>query len=277
MAVDEHRAINFDHVATVNLDVFGICQPPVSLTARNPKLIPFALRSLREAYSADFAIHSEDGRVMPCSRMILERRWAWFKEKFEAVTESARDIASRQGQDNDTITRVNGNGNGNGEHSPDGAGKRISGTGSIDPLLEKWKSDFDFRPGSLRISEPYPVCKAFLEYIYTQDLATPLQLKAPMLSALLIFGKQYHLPDLVDKVIFIMHERLNDQNAMGVYEIATLCGCRGLQVRALIIVLVSSFCHRPDEQILTWTVHDRAYNGNRTVAHHTEGTDLDLG
>jgi hypothetical protein len=95
-------------------------------------------------------------------------------------------------------------------------------------------------PKQLHLSEPYPVVLALLEYLYSESLLTTLQHRPPILSALMMISKQYHIPALVRLVAHAMHERLNEVTALGVYEIATLCEEKCLQVRALKIVLVSS-------------------------------------
>lgn len=95
------------------------------------------------------------------------------------------------------------------------------------------------RPTEIHISESYPVVQAFLEYVYTLDLVTPLQLRVPVLTGLLMFAKQYEVDHLRKLCVHALHGRLDDATALGIYEIATLCEERGLQVRALKMVLVS--------------------------------------
>lgn len=93
---------------------------------------------------------------------------------------------------------------------------------------------------TLYISEPYPIVKAFLEYIYTLDLVTVLQHRVPVLTGLLMLAKQYGVPHLERLAVHALHGRLDESTALGIYEVATLCECRHLQVRALKMVLVSA-------------------------------------
>jgi len=94
-------------------------------------------------------------------------------------------------------------------------------------------------PTYLDLPEPFPVCVAFVQYFYTLSLSTPLQNRAPVLSALLFLAKQYKIGRLAELVVHALHERLDSSNAVGVYEIATLSGQQNLQVRALNVIHVS--------------------------------------
>ena len=94
-------------------------------------------------------------------------------------------------------------------------------------------------PTYLDLPEPFPVCVAFVQYFYTLSLSTPLQNRAPVLSALLFLAKQYKIGRLAELVVHALHERLDSSNAIGVYEIATLSGQQNLQVRALNVIHVS--------------------------------------
>lgn len=191
---DEHRAINLDHVAIIELEVFGIYRPPPrhptlprsvpgSLAAYNDRTrIEAALRALHDGRLQDCQVVCEDGRAIGFSSRVLEARWDWFKNR-------------RQGEP----TTAN----------------------------------------ALYISESYPIVKAFLEYIYTLDLVTVLQHRIPVLTGLLMLAKQYQIPHLEALAVHALHGRLDESTALGIYEAATLCECRALQVRALKMVLVS--------------------------------------
>jgi hypothetical protein len=213
-------------VAIVDLEMFGIYQPPIRTACSSPRMIPFALKSLREGWSSDFHIVCEDGRALPCSRKILEERWPWFKDNWGQACDKAQEAL------NGMIHASTPNPEGKVEQElPDKSGLS---------RYEKWKSGFKIEPQTLHLSEPYPVCKALLEYFYTFDLVTALQHRASILSALLILSKQYELEDLKRKVVYSMNERLSGSNCLGIYEIACLCACTSLQVRALRLVLVSA-------------------------------------
>lgn len=187
-------------------------------------MIPFALKSLRESWSSDYHIVCEDGRALACSKEILKERWPWFKKGWEEACRKAKEAIQGMTTDSDS----------------EGPDKPIAEDRTSTPRANRWKSTLKVQPQTLQLAEPYPVCKALLEYFYTHDLVTPLQHRAPILSALLILAKQYELDDLKRKVVYAMHERLSGSNCLGIYEIASLCACTSLQVRALRLVLVSA-------------------------------------
>jgi hypothetical protein len=118
------------------------------------------------------------------------------------------------------------------------------------------------------ISEPHPVVMAFLEYIYTLDLVTALQHRVPVLTGLLMFAKQYEVPHLERLTVHALHGRLDEGTALGIYEVATLCECRLLQVRALKMVLVSAF-PRPVVSRLTGC---RRFKNARERTRTTDGS-----
>lgn len=91
----------------------------------------------------------------------------------------------------------------------------------------------------LVLPEAYPVILAFVQYLYTMSLITPLQQDLPILAALLTIGQTYKLPQLIEDVKHAMHSALNVASAPPIYEMATFYGLFGLQLRSLKLVLVS--------------------------------------
>lgn len=182
IGVDEHRAINLDHVAIIDLEVFGIYRAPERMAGRDDDRarVEVALAMLHEERLADCRVVAEDGRAVRCSKRILQARWTWYKDRSATC------------------------------------------------------------PGdTIHISESYPIVMAFLEYLYTLDLVTMLQHRVPVLSGLLMLAKQYGIPHLEALAVHALHGRLEEGTALGIYEVATLCECVSLQVRALKMVLVS--------------------------------------
>jgi len=88
---------------------------------------------------------------------------------------------------------------------------------------------------------PHEPClhSAFLQWVYAQALITRLQHAPPVLSALLLLATTYKLELLEKQVRHAMHGALNAATSVGVYEVATLCDCQSLQIRALKVVMVS--------------------------------------
>lgn len=198
----------------VELEIFGIYRIPHQ-PAVSPAFQDQLLRTLASGKVADFALVCDDGRKIPCSRKILEQRWPWFRREIVnftqralAIVEDARQTSAKDGE----------------VVSPEALPITLSAT--------------QLTPSTLHFSEPYPICLAFLQFLYTRQIITPLQNQPPVLCGLLAIAKQYDLPDLEEAVVHVMHEKLADETALGIYEIATLCGCTSLQIRALRMVLL---------------------------------------
>ena len=86
-------------------------------------------------------------------------------------------------------------------------------------------------PRAFHLSEPYPVTLALLQYFYSLALITPLQHTPVVLSQLLILATTYSIAHLETLVKHAMHKSLSNSTSVGVYEIATLCSSRSLQIR----------------------------------------------
>lgn len=200
------RAVNLDNVAIISLETYGIYRPPrLEIPA---KVQDVELKMLDEKLASDFEVICDDGRRIKCSRQLLTERWPWFAQEEQsliqklsgAVQDPPLDIA-------DTLL------------------------GSFTPAR--------LASSSLTIPEPFPVCVALVQYFYTLSLSTPLQNRAPILSALLFLAKQYKIDRLGKLVVHTLHERLEPALAVGIYEIATLAGEQALQIRALNMIHVS--------------------------------------
>lgn len=201
------RAVNCDHLAIISLEAFGIYQPP-NFALPHP-VQGVGLMMLDEKLASDYEVVCDDGRRIKCSRRILAERWPWFAEQDRLVAEQSVDIITED-----------------------------SSIDIGDTLLGSFKPA-DVHSTHLRLPEPFPVCVALVQYFYTLSLATPLQNRAPVLSALLFLAKQYDIQRLARLVVHALHERLEPAIALGVYEIATLCGEQNLQVRAMSMLHVS--------------------------------------
>lgn len=201
------RAVNLDHIAVISLEAFGIYQPPNLVVPT--KVQQAGLSMLDEKLASDFEVICDDGRRVKCSRKILSERWPWFAEQERELEDKAHGLISDAPfvDINDTLL------------------------GSFTPAR--------LAPHNLTLPEPFPVCVALVQYFYTLSLTTPLQNRAPVLSALLFMSKQYKIERLNRLVVHALHERLDLSNAVGIYEIATLAGEQCLQVRALNVIHVS--------------------------------------
>ena len=187
---------------------------------------------LDEKLSSDFDVVDQDGRRIKCSRQILSERWPWFAEQEAKLAETVA-----------------------------GAFKNASTLDIADTLLGSF-TPARLTPTQLNIPEPFPVCVSLVQYFYTLSLSTPLQNRAPVLSALLFLAKQYKIDRLAGLVVHALHERLEPNIAVGIYEIATLSGEQSLQVRALNMIHVSAYT-RPSSMLTSQS----AKNGSSSRSH----------
>ena len=166
------RLLSWDHVAYIDLEAFGIYQPPpntIDIAAQE-----LGLAALEEGVMADFEVVCDDGRRIKCSRKALEERWPWFREQRKLYLEAAaRALEALPSSAADVPL-------------PD-LPEAIPGNPRPDPRLT---------PRSFHLSEPYPISLALLQYIYAQALITRLQHAPAVLSALLLLSSTYQLPGL---------------------------------------------------------------------------------
>ena len=218
------RLLSWDDVAVIDLEAFGIYQPPKLVL--DIKAQELGLAALEEELLADFEVVCDDGRKIRCSRKVLEARWPWFKEQrrllllaatkaLESIPSSESDVPMPPSNDGDPIDRPE-------DDSP---------MNRVDPRLT---------PRSLLLSEPFPVTMGLLQYFYTMAIVTPLQHAPAVLSQLLLLSVNYNIPHLQGLVKHAMHRALTPTTCVGVYEVATLCGCQSLQIRWVLLVLWQS-------------------------------------
>ncbi|KAF8914852.1 galactose oxidase [Mucidula mucida] len=207
--VDDYnrRLLSWEHVAVVDLEAFGIYQPPPARV--DISMQELGLTALEEGILADFEVVCEDGRKVPCSRKLLEERWPWFRDQRRMLLESALHAMESM------------------PTSPMHVDLPSTYKGA-DPRLT---------PRALHLSEPYPITLALVQYFYAQALITPLQQAPAVLSQLLVLATTYNIEHLEELVRHAMHRALSNSTSVGVYEVATLCNCRSLQIRALKTVM----------------------------------------
>jgi len=211
--VDDYnrRLLSWGHVAIVDLEAFGIYQPPP--LKLNLHMQELGLAALEERVLTDFEIVCEDGQRIPCSRRLLEERWDWFGVERKLFLEKAIQ-ASEALPTSPMHTPL-----------PELPGDSTTRKPRVDPRLT---------PRALYLSEPYPIALAFLQYIYSLALITSLQHTSGVLGQLLILATNYRISHLESLVKHAMHQALTNQNSVGVYEVTTLCSCRSLQIRLVL-------------------------------------------
>jgi len=212
--VDDYnrRLLSWDHVAVVDLEAFGIYQPPpLKLDIRMQEM---GLAALEDNVLVDFEIICDDDRRISCSRKLLDDRWPWFREQRQKMLRAAK-ITSDSLPNSPMHVKLPGESPNTDDQHPD-------------PRLT---------PRTLHLSEPYAITMALLQYFYSMSLITPLQHAPAVLSQLLVLSVNYQLTHLESLVKHAMHRALSNSTSVGVYEVATLCGCRSLQIRYVTFVL----------------------------------------
>jgi hypothetical protein len=214
--VDDYnrRLLSWDHVAVVDLEAFGIYQPPP--LKLNLQMQELGLAALEERVLTDFEIVCEDGQRIPCTRRLLEERWDWFSRERKLFLEKVLQSMETLPTSPMDIPL------------PELPGDSTTQRSRVDPRLT---------PRALYLSEPYPIALAFLQYVYSLALITSLQHTPGVLGQLLIIATNYRIPHLESLVKHAMHHALTNQNSVGIYEVTTLCSCRSLQIR-----LVAFYC-----------------------------------
>ncbi|KAG8763184.1 hypothetical protein FRC11_005611 [Ceratobasidium sp. 423] len=304
------RLLSWGDVAYVDLEAFGVYSPPrrmfsaptppiltteaaASASSQDPTqthaLLPVIanLRTLHQEQLADFEIVADDNRRIKCSSAVLEARWGWFRRQRQLFRKKAQKIEAELSRD--PTRGRSGSRSGNGD-----AGGEYPDVSAIDREFAELDPRLSSR--ELRLSEPYAVTLALLQYLYGLTLVTSLQHAPPVLSALLLIACTYAeddrskdesavaetrsnpndsngnghahsrspgsspssvsgriplpsrptlpqfdaMPHLTALVKHAMHRALSPTNSVGVYEVATLCDCQSLQIRALKVVMASS-------------------------------------
>lgn len=110
-------------------------------------------------------------------------------------------------------------------------------------LPRKPSAEVRLTPRTLDLPEASLTILAFLQYLHTLSLSTPLQHSLPAITSLLSFSTIYRIDHLRALCVHALHEWLEEESATGsgtvaVYEAATLNSCHSLQIRALKIMMV---------------------------------------
>ncbi|BGP32199.1 hypothetical protein JCM10296v2_003979 [Rhodotorula toruloides] len=220
----DHRQTNFAHVAVIDLESFGIYQPP-------PQSLPpiaqsFGLLTLAQPFLSDFEIICFDGKRLACSRKVLVDRWPWFAAKLEEFKSRASAVQAAQQL---------------------GKAQPVENGATTEAPVSTAAYDLRLTPRTLDLPEASSVVQAFLQYLYTLTLCTPLQLHPPVLAALAIFSRTYEDDALWALCVHALHGVIEKeaQAAPLVYEAATMSGSTALQIRALRTMLLPSPVRSP--------------------------------
>jgi hypothetical protein len=199
-----HRQTNFDHVTVVDLEAFGVYQPPPATMSTNAQELGLAL--LNDSNMADFEIVTQDDRRIPVNSQLLSQRWPHFK----ALVNQQAERVSKPKYDEETIKNP-----------------------------EDEETILMYNNRALEFPEPYPVTLAFLQYLYTDHLLTSQQHQPQILAQLLLLADMYDLDRLRQLTSHSLHQSLSMSTAALIYETAALSRQTGLQIRALKVMIAA--------------------------------------
>ncbi|GAA5926440.1 uncharacterized protein JCM15063_000277 [Sporobolomyces koalae] len=238
----QSRQNNFAQVVLVDLESFGIYEPPPQPLP--PTAQTLGLLSLSQPRLFDFEIICNDRERLGCSRSILEDRWPWFASEIKSV-------ASKRSTPADTTLDILGEYDDASDDEPidvlqaqvSPPTTRPSTSMSMPrspPARPASKRLFSITAHTLELPLSSQEVKALIQYFYTLALSTPLQRSIPILASLLNFEKTYNiLPNLRTLIVHALHESLESDlgNAAKIYEAAAMCRCMALQIAAMQVMI----------------------------------------
>ena len=226
------RQVNFDHIATVDMEAFGIYLHPPSTCA--PIAQELGLSMLNEPSMSDIELVTFDKKSIPANSSILSQRWPYFSKLMKTTTamtpttsgsDGSTSCSSGDGKSNNNNGINNNNGNGDSYYK------------------------------ALSFPENYPVALAFLQYIYTDHLMTTQQHQPYILSRLLILADMYSMPRLSQLATHALHQILTISTASMVYETAALTCRTALQIRALRVMINAKKMLQQQQQMMQQQQH----------------------
>ncbi|KAI8064679.1 hypothetical protein BC940DRAFT_369014 [Gongronella butleri] len=265
-----HRQTNFDHLAVVDLEAFGVYKLPRITCSTLAQEMGLSL--LNEPAVSDFYIITRENQSIPINSAVVAQRWPYFDQLLEgsrtkqhgnnannskddvqspstprstASASSATHNNQHPSSSNTTTntTATNGNGNDNGITPPptsstnspptpmENGEKHHHQQASLEPVLLK--------SHSMLFPYPYPVVIALLQFIYTDNLLTAQQYQPHILAQLLLLADMYHLPRLQQLATHALHQMLNMSTAPLIFETAALSHQTSLQIRALKMMIAA--------------------------------------
>ncbi|KAH7045490.1 hypothetical protein BKA57DRAFT_81244 [Linnemannia elongata] len=194
----------FTHLVKVDLEGFGIC-PEIDEASIGTNGAKLGLVMLRDGLGADVVlVSSADGGRVRVNSAMVGQRWGYFQNL----------IKERNSKIKNDSTYI---------HGPRDEDARLQELTDL--------------PTEIVVRETMPILVAFLQYVYTNELATPHQLKLKSLQGLLLMSRRYDLTRLRQLVLRALHHQLDAHNAPTICEVAVLSGEFGLQTCALRVLL----------------------------------------
>lgn len=202
--VDDYRdrVHCFEHIACVNMEIFGIYRPPrPSYSAFGQGL---GLSLLKDPALSDLKLTTIDGHHINVNSAIIGQRWTFIRKILNPI------LNPPQLAEEDSDSRK---------------------------LALQSAEYMDFEKRELSFPDTYVVLVAFLQFIYTDHLVTAQQHQPHILARLLFIADLFDIPRLKELATHALHQMLNIQTASMIYESAILSNAISLQIRALRVLL----------------------------------------
>ena len=202
------RRSNFNHVVIVDLEVFGIYSPPKVTSGMFAQEL--ALGMLNEKAFSDMDVYTKDGYRIHVNSRILAHRWPMFTEVLNTCIYGEPNAGEQARRPSIASSII------------------LSNQHPALPVTE--------RPRILHLPVKGEHAEAFLSYIYTNALPSPIDI--PTSCALLVLSKRYApgLERLAALVSDVLHQQLNEGNAWQIIEAAAFSGQTALQIQAMLIM-----------------------------------------
>lgn len=213
-----HRQINFNHMAHVDVEAFGIYALPKTTCSSLAQ--EMGLRLLNEPAVSDFNIITQDNITIPVNSAVLAQRWPYFANLMKDNHVRVQQASGSDEQKKKEETTVEEE-------------KKKSSPEKEATIITLIKSRY--------MSFPYPhaVVLAFLQFIYTDNLLTAQQYQPHILSQLLLLSDMYDIPRLCELATHALHQMLNMSTAPLIFETAALSHQTSLQIRALKMMIAA--------------------------------------
>ncbi|KAI8328894.1 hypothetical protein BC941DRAFT_463863 [Chlamydoabsidia padenii] len=194
-----HRQMNFDHMAVVDLEAFGVYQlPRVTCSTLAQEM---GLSLLNEPAVSDFYMVTRENQSIPVNSAVLAQRWPYFADLMETN-----------------------------KHAATGMDSGLESTQITNTIMKSHSMLFPYS---------YPVVIALLQFIYTDNLLTAQQYQPHILAQLLLLSDMYELPRLKTLTTHALHQMLNMSTAPLIFETAALSHQTSLQIRALKMMIAA--------------------------------------
>ncbi|ORY94117.1 hypothetical protein BCR43DRAFT_495890 [Syncephalastrum racemosum] len=216
-----HRQVNFDHIAMVDMEAFGVYRLPKKTCSTLAQEMGLSL--LNEPAVSDFRIIANENQVIPVNSAVLAQRWPYFAQLMEQNQETLQ--APVKESSNQTLDVPDPSQDPN-EIQPE----RPQTDTKAQSILKSHSMSFPY---------PYPVVIALLQFLYTDNLLTAQQYQPHILSQLLLLADMYDLPRLRELATHALHQMLNMSTAPLIFETAALSHQTSLQVRALKMMIAA--------------------------------------